>query len=320
MPDLPEPTGETVPAETAAFLGHLASERSLSPYTIRNYEQALREFQSWHTAERGAAPRWATLQRDDFRAYLRFLGRQQLSRAAIRLRFSALRSFYRYLRRQGLIEVVPVRNLMLPRPARRLPVFLTVEQTVALLRAPIEELRRRLETARAAVDPKPYLRDAAMLEMVYSSGLRVSEVCGLRAQDMNLADQSVLIRGKGRKERIVPVGAPALESLRVYWAELPNLPQGDMPAFQTDAADGTPAYPRLLQLRLKRYLAAAGLDPKLTPHKLRHSFATHMLDAGADLRSIQELLGHAHLVTTQVYTHVNTERLRRAYHDSHPRA
>ena len=128
------------------------------------------------------------------------------------------------------------------------------------------------------------------------------------------------MRGKGKKERLLPVGEPALEAIRNYWSLLPQPPAGEAPVFLAGPKKRTPVSPRHLQLRLKKYLAVAGLDPVLTPHKLRHSYATHLLDAGADLRSVQELLGHAHLVTTQVYTHLTTERLKRAYDAAHPRA
>jgi integrase/recombinase XerC len=150
--------------------------------------------------------------------------------------------------------------------------------------------------------------------------LRISELCGLSVRDIQWGEQLVRVRGKGKKERQVPIGAPALEAIRAYWQRLTQPPSGQAPVFWARPDRERPMYARLVQLRLKRYLELAGLDPKLTPHKLRHSFATHLLEAGADLRSVQELLGHAHLVTTQVYTHVTTERLKRVYDQAHPRA
>lgn len=305
----------------AAFLEHLATERAASAYTVRNYRQAVQEFTAWHAQERQAAPQWAELDRDDFRSYLRFLGRRELSRAAIALRFSALRSFYKFLVRQGQVESSPVRNLALPRPGKRLPRFLTIQQLEALLRAPLEALRapKRSGPGRP-LDEVACYRDAAILETIYSCGLRISELCSLRAEDINWADQLVRVRGKGRKERLVPIGAPALEAIRLYWSRLPQPPFGSMPVFLPSAKSTRPLGPCILQRRLKKYLLLAGLDPAITPHKLRHSYATHLLDAGADLRSVQELLGHAHLVSTQVYTHVTTDRLKRAYEQAHPRA
>jgi integrase/recombinase XerC len=168
--------------------------------------------------------------------------------------------------------------------------------------------------------PAPFLRDVAILETIYSCGLRISELCGMKAEDLDWSQEVVRIRGKGKKERVVPIGAPALEAIRTYWAANGFRPAGAGPVFSSDGDASEAVGPRRVQLDLKKYLALAGLDPMLTPHKLRHSYATHLLDAGADLRSVQELLGHAHLVTTQVYTHITTERLKKAYEKAHPRA
>jgi integrase/recombinase XerC len=145
-------------------------------------------------------------------------------------------------------------------------------------------------------------------------------LCRLCAADIDWSGQVVCVRGKGKKERLVPIGAPALEAVRAYWKHRSHPVLGGQAVFSARLGKATPLTPRTVQMRLKRYLGAAGLDPNMTPHKLRHSFATHMLDAGADLRSVQELLGHAHLATTQVYTHITTERLKRAYDQAHPRA
>jgi len=164
------------------------------------------------------------------------------------------------------------------------------------------------------------LRDVAVLETIYSCGLRVSELCGLRVDDINFTEQIIRVRGKGKKERLVPVGEPALRALQSYWDSLLAPPGAAQPVFCADTKKRSPLNRNQLARRLKNYLVIAGLDPALTPHKLRHSYATHLLDAGADLRSVQELLGHAHLLTTQVYTHVTTERLKKAYDAAHPRA
>lgn len=303
------------------FMQHLSTERGASAYTVRNYSQALNEFARRHQEERGQAPSWAALQRDDFRGYLRFLGRHNLSRAAIQLRFSALRTFYKFLVRRGHLEASPIRNLTLPKLPKRLPRFLTVRQLEVLLEAPLKPLKAPARQGPGRpIERSACLRDAAILETIYSCGLRISELCGLRAEDINWNEQLVRVRGKGKKERQVPIGAPALQAIQLYWDQFPEAPFGPRPVFLPTTGEPKPIGPRILQLRLKRHLITAGLDPAITPHKLRHSYATHMLDAGADLRSVQELLGHAHLVTTQVYTHVTTERLKRAYDEAHPRA
>ena len=306
---------------TDKFLQHLATDRGASAYTQRNYGQALLEFHGWHQQERQQPPAWDKLQRDDFRAYLRFLGRHNLGRASIQLRFSALRTFYKFLVRHGNVAASPIKNLPLPKPGRRLPKFLTPQQMVDLLAAPLKLLPPpdKEDPTRAAA-ALLCRRDVAILETIYSCGLRISELCGLQAADIDWSERLVRVRGKGKKERLVPIGEPALTALTSYWALLPQPPAGATPVFFAGGKRLRPLYARELQLRLKKYLAIAGLDPALTPHKLRHSYATHMLDAGADLRSVQELLGHAHLVTTQVYTHVTTERLKRAYEQAHPRA
>jgi len=334
------------------FLAHLAVDRGASVYTQRNYKQALTEFSRWHLEECKSPPVWEKLQRDDFRSFVRFLGRNNLSRAAVQLRFSALRTFYKFLIRHGAAEVSPIKNLSLPKLEKRLPKFLTKQQMEALLIAPFELLKiQKTKKAGRPVSQIAALRDVAVLETIYSCGLRVSELCGLRMDDIDWSEQIVRVRGKGKKERLVPVGEPALKAIDNYWRTLKHLPSGQMPVFfaeiknpkkkkpgkrklkkrklkkKTKKTNSRKALPLLRPLtpvqlarRLKQFLAIAGLDPSLTPHKLRHSYATHLLDAGADLRSVQELLGHAHLVTTQVYTHVTTERLKKAYDAAHPRA
>ena len=303
------------------FFAHLATDRGASLYTHRNYRQTLEEFCHWHKDERQKLPAWDQLHRDDFRAYLRSLGRHNLGRAAIQLRFSALRTFYKFLIRHGALAVSPIKNLSLPQIGRRLPKFLTVQQMEDLLKAPFKELPAPgPDTEERVRHQLLCYRDVALLETIYSCGLRISELCGLKAEDFDWKEKLVRVRGKGKKERLVPIGDTALEAIEHYWNLLPGRPSGSEPAFLSNPKKSKPLYARDLQLRVKKHLATAGLDPGLTPHKLRHSYATHLLDAGADLRSVQELLGHAHLVTTQVYTHLTTERLKRVYNQAHPRA
>jgi integrase/recombinase XerC len=303
------------------FLAHLATDRGASVYTQRNYRDALAEFSGWHHEERKSAPAWDTLKRDDFRSYLRYLGRHNLGRAATRLRFSALRSFYKFLIRHGAVTASPIKNIALPKLEKRLPKYLTAQQISDLLVAPMEPLTEKKEQGRGRpISAAICFRDVAVLETIYSCGLRISELCGLRAEDIDWNEQLVRVRGKGKKERLVPIGEPALKAIREYWNLLEQKPAGPAPVFLSEKTKLAPIAPHVMQVRLKKHLATAGLDPSLTPHKLRHSYATHLLDAGADLRSVQELLGHAHLVTTQVYTHLTTERLKKAYDAAHPRA
>lgn len=243
-----------------------------------------------------------------------------MGRAAIQLRFSALRTFYKFLIRRGAVETSPIKNLQMPKMGKRLPRFLTPQQMVDLVEAPLKEMAALQRNPEAAVVESEFYRDTAILETIYSCGLRVSELCGLLVQDIDCAEHLVRVRGKGKKERQLPIGGRAVKSIQSYWEKLGDAPPGRIPAFLRDPHKLAPMYPRLIQLRLKRYLEVAGLDPQLSPHKLRHSYATHLLDAGADLRSVQELLGHAHLVTTQVYTHLTMERLKKAYDEAHPRA
>ena len=351
----PEPANEKAEVRDKwieKFLAHLATDRGASVYTQRNYSQALTEFARWHRDERKSPAAWEQLQRDDFRAFVRFLGRHHLSRAATQLRFSALRTFYKFLMRHGAAESSPIKNLSLPKLEKRLPKFLTKQQMEALLIAPMQPLAApKKKSAGRPISASICYRDVAVLETIYSCGLRVSELCGLRADDIDWSEQIVRVRGKGKKERLVPVGEPALKAIENYWRTLKQPPSGQMPVFFTEIKNPKkkkpnkrklkkrklkkktkktnsrkvllllrPLTPLQLSRRLKNYLVIAGLDPGLTPHKLRHSYATHLLDAGADLRSVQELLGHAHLITTQVYTHVTTERLKKAYDAAHPRA
>ena len=318
-------TAQAKPATTdkwiQKFLAHLATDRGASVYTQRNYRQALLEFSKWHHEERQQSPAWEKLQRDDFRGYLRFLGRQNLGRAAIQLRFCALRTFYKFLIRHGMVGASPIKNLALPKQGRRLPKYLTKQQIIDLFGAPVKLMAtpRRKGPGRP-ISASVCLRDVAVLETIYSCGLRISELCGMRVEDIDFNEQIVRVRGKGKKERLVPVGSPALAAIQNYWSALLEPPLGVQPVFRADTHKAAPLSPLQLSRRLKNYLIVAGLDPSLTPHKLRHSYATHLLDAGADLRSVQELLGHAHLITTQVYTHVTTERLKKAYDAAHPRA
>ena len=231
------------------------------------------------------------------------------ARSYIRLQFSAFRTFYRFLVERKNLARDPVRELQLPKAEKKLPLVLTRQQVEELLAAPL-----RVPKHRSAPIWMP-LRDAAIMEMFYSSGLRLAELASLEVADLDIYTESVRVFGKGRKERVCPVGAPALEAASRYRAAA-NVHSG--PLFINKSRRRIS--PRSIWLILKRYLRHTSIPIALSPHKLRHSFATHLLDNGADLRSVQALLGHASLSTTQIYTHVTVERLKKAYSEAHPRA
>ena len=217
---------------TQKFFVHLATDRGASVYTQRNYRQALTEFSRWHLNERKSPPAWEKLQRDDFRGFVRFLGRNNLSRAAVQLRFSALRTFYKFLIRHGAAESSPIKNLSLPKLEKRLPKFLTREQMEALLIAPFELFKiPKGKKAGRPISQAAALRDVAVLETIYSCGLRVSELCGLRVDDIDWSEQIVRVRGKGKKERQVPIGRPALMAIQDYWNTFKQPPEGASPVF-----------------------------------------------------------------------------------------
>jgi integrase/recombinase XerC len=293
------------PDETA-FFKFMDTERSASPRTLANYRDALAAYRSWR-ADRFTS--WRNEEADDFRDYLFALMKQGFKRATIRLRFAALRSFYKYLVLRGGHGRSPVAEVQLPKPERGLPVVLTIAQIDELLGMPLK----------LAADPKspPWLppRDAAILELFYSCGLRISELLALDVKDVDFIGDTVRVMGKGSKERIVPIGGPAVAAIQRYRQQA---------AVTSGALFLSKRRTRITQqavdLLLKKYLKHSGIPFKISPHKLRHSFATHLLDAGADLRSVQSLLGHASLSTTQIYTHVTKERLKQAYDEAHPRA
>jgi integrase/recombinase XerC len=268
------------------------------------------------------------------RGFLVALQKEGLSASSLQRKLSSLRAFFRHQVREERIPVNPFAGLSGPKRPRTLPRVLSVQETARLLEAPRAVAARTAETRRSARDLKPRqkasadyaaLRDTAILECLYSTGCRISELTGLGDDRVDLLSGVVKVRGKGRKERLCPLGAPAsraLESSREARDRLfpirGRAAAAARPVFVN--LDGGPLTPRSVERSLKAYLVEAGLNPALTPHALRHSFATHLLDAGADLRSVQELLGHASLSTTQIYTHVSVERLRKVYDDAHPRA
>src|SRR5258708_11548900 len=288
---------------TDEFLRYLTNERNASPRTLKAYRQALTAFRAENQTP------WKKCRGDDFRDYLFAIAKRGQARSYVRLQFSALRTFYQFLSARKGLRTNPVREVLLPKIDKKLPLVLTRQQVDELLAAPL-----KIEKNRAAPVWMP-LRDAAIMELFYSSGLRLSELAALDVADVDLSTESVRVFGKGRKERICPVGLPALEAIARYRAAA-NVHSGPLFINKGRRRMST----RSIWLIPKRYLRHTSIPISISPHKLRHSFATHMLDRGADLRSVQALLGHASLSTTQIYTHVTVERLKKAYADAHPRA
>ena len=276
----------------------------MSPRTLTNYRHALATFR-----ESVPEPGWPELRADHFRRYLFEKMKAGLAKPTVRLHFAALRTFYRFLIERHGLKDNPLKQVQLPKLSRNLPVVLTVKQIDALLAAP-------LALAKTKQAPEwMRLRDSAILELFYSCGLRLAEVAALDVKSVDGIAETVRVFGKGRKERVVPVGAPALSAIQKY-RQAAGVNTG--PLFINKSRRRLSS--RNMQESLKRYLAHAGIPRTISMHKLRHSFATHLLDAGADLRSVQTLLGHASLSTTQIYTHVTVERLKKAYDSAHPRA
>ena len=285
------------------FLRYLAIERNASPRTLKAYRQALTAFRAENKTP------WKTCTVNDFRDYLFVITKLGQARSYMRLQFSALRTFYQFLAARKGLRRNPLREVQLPKIDKKLPLVLTRQQIEELLAAPA-----RVAKNRAAPSWMP-LRDVAIMELFYSSGLRLSELAALDVADVDLYTESVRVFGKGRKERICPVGLPALEAISRYRAAA-NVHSAPLFINKGRRRMST----RSIWLILKRYLRHTSIPISISPHKLRHSFATHMLDRGADLRSVQALLGHASLSTTQIYTHVTVERLKKAYAEAHPRA
>jgi integrase/recombinase XerC len=252
---------------------------------------------------------WKTASADDFRAFLFELMKAGRARSTIRLYFSALRSFYQFLLTRNIVKVNVIKTIDLPKLEKQLPRFLTCSQVESLLEQPAKNLRQKQAPAWTSS------RDEAIFELFYSSGLRLAELIKLEVRDVDSISETVRVFGKGAKERICPVGRPALEAIARY-RQKARVHAG--PLFINKSRQRLSG--RSVWLAMKKYLRGAGLPADLSPHKLRHSFATHLLDGGADLRSVQSLLGHASLSTTQIYTHVTAERLKRAYANAHPRA
>ena len=287
------------------YIEYLEIERNASPRTVTAYRHALKQFKLF------AGPRasWRSSTAQQFRAFLLECMKKGLARSHVRLRFAALRSFYKYLVERAELTENPLQAVQLPKTEKKLPVVLSVDQVDELLAAPNKRVRANQAPHWASA------RDIAIMELFYSSGLRLSELVALNVPDLDPYSETVRILGKGKKERIVPVGEIALHAIQHYRQQA-KIQSG--PLFVSKLRKRISS--RSVWLLLNKYLGQTSIQLRASPHKLRHSFATHLLDNGADLRSVQTLLGHANLSTTQIYTHVTVERLKKAYDAAHPRA
>jgi integrase/recombinase XerC len=311
------------------FLAYLQAERGASPHTLKSYAGDLHQFRDFLRQAAPARPKavaggpepaeeWdrtpepGEIHPLTIRAFVAELHARGIARPSIARKLATLRSFFRYLCREGLVHANPAKMVSTPKLPRRLPDHLSVDEVDRLLAAP-------------GGDNAAAARDRAILELFYASGIRVSELVGLDLRDLDLAGGWVKVTGKGNRERLVPVGSKAVAALARYLERRPEL--------TPTSRGGPPASPALFVNRLGgrlsqrsigrlllKHLRRSGLGPKITPHGLRHSFATHLLEAGADLRAIQELLGHSRLSTTQRYTHLNLDHLMEVYDRAHPRA
>lgn len=295
--------------EITQFLRYLDAERNASELTVKSYREDLLDLCDFLVEQLGGDKAPGEITPRDLRGYLAALHEAGYARTSISRKLASLRSFYRFAQRREMTDTNPAKPLRNPRGTRKLPHFLSSDEILTLLDAPSKR-----DTSG--------LRDAAILETMYSAGLRVSEVVGLNEGDLDLAEGIARIRGKGRKERLSPLGRYAVDALKNYLPErllAPNEPKGrDAPVFVNRF--GNRLTTRSVARMLEKYLKLSGLDLRTTPHTLRHSFATHLLDRGADIRSVQELLGHKSLVTTQIYTHLSTTNLLEVYNRAHPRA
>jgi len=304
------------------FLQYLRAERNASAHTIAAYGRDIQEFR---TKVRDAAfDDWASVDQEQARTFVMELYQTGDGKRSIRRKLSAMRSFYRYLIRSGAVTLDPFASLPPVKADKPLPKIMNVSQIEQLIRAVPAYWNAALAAGTARSEESATFssaRDEALIEVLYSGGLRISEAVGLDLGDVELSGGFAKVRGKGKKERLAAIGRPAAAALRKYYVlrrTVGGTRENGSPVFLNQAGERLSA--RSFQRNLKNYLAQAGLPPELTPHKLRHSFATHLLDAGADLRSVQEMLGHENLSTTQIYTHVSAERMKDVYRSAHPHA
>lgn len=311
----------------SSFLSYLLNERNASQHTVDSYRLDIQQFAQLllNTDADCTQVDWNSIDVYAARNYIVKLQEEaEVSRTSILRKLSGMRSFYRYMQREKLARDNPFAGLIAPKRQKLLPKYMTVDEVGRLLDTPAvfwkdayaKDIAKDEESAVFSA-----ARDAAILEVIYSGGLRISEALGLNMEDLDLISGVMRVRGKGKKERLCGLGNPAIRALRKYFP-VRRMRSGNerrnAPVFVNRFGERLTT--RSFQRNFKLYLRAAGLPMDMTPHKLRHSFATHLLDAGADLRSVQELLGHANLSTTQIYTHISTERMKSVYNRAHPRA
>jgi integrase/recombinase XerC len=298
----------TLSSAIGSYLSYLDVERNASDYTKKSYREDLFTLNSYLTNKNhGRAVQVTAITTPLLRGYVAWLSEQKYEPSTISRRLASLRSFFKFCQREEIVEQNPAAPLRNPRQHRRLPHFLSTKEVNQLLMAPPE-------------GTVAGIRDRAILETMYSTGVRVGELVALSDDDVDESQQIIHVLGKGKKERIAPLGSFCLRAI-ADWLEVRNVnvPEGaPVPLFTNKF--GTRLTTRSVARMLEKYIAQTGLDDRTSPHTLRHSFATHLLDNGADIRSVQELLGHANLQTTQIYTHVSAASLRAAYEKAHPRA
>ncbi|MFK8052489.1 MAG: tyrosine recombinase XerC [Woeseiaceae bacterium] len=285
------------------FARHLTHERQLSKHTVSNYQRDLKQLALW-CDERGTQ-HWAALRSAELRGFAGSQFRRGKSPRSIARMLSSIRAFYRYLMRESLADKNPADGVTAPKPQKRLPGTLDADTMAALLSIPGDEPITQ--------------RDRAIMELLYSSGLRLAELASLNVNDLNLNDRTAHVTGKGSKQRILPVGKKALAALRDWLGIRQTIVAADEPAVFT-SMKGSRLTHRAIQLRVQHWAKVQGIDSRVYPHLFRHSFATHLLESSHDLRGVQELLGHADIATTQIYTHLDFQHLAQIYDQAHPRA
>ncbi len=291
-------------AEFDDFLNRIGQQRRYSKYTLRNYSKAVLDWYEWLNANEMFRDDIFSVPRVFAKNYVAHLA-QNLSRVTLHNKVSALRTFHRFLRETKGAKENPFAAMPLPKMRKDLPVFLNTQQVARLLSSPWQYLEE------GKIKHFEAVRDALCLEFLYGAGLRISELCSLKFSDIDFHKATARVFGKGRKVRLCPFGKSALELLEIWKNEYcMGRSNNDFILF---CESGKQIYPRLIQRNLKNYLIEAGLPVNITPHKLRHSFATHLVDEGIDLRSLQEMLGHSSLSTTQIYTHLSTAHLKREH-------